>query len=223
MDIACRGDLRKDGLTHLLFELAIRYARSEDPEERNESREPSALAGSRRHADRADRAHRQGASGSREVVSRREGWEPNDNAEPTRPAEQDTLPGRVGRRPDRDATARAILHGRAGRSTGTGPHAGRRQGGAPVPSRPPAALSGRGFGGAARDVAETLGLVGPWAGSRGSCRGKSDFEEWTRATRLSPIRHAPPKSPASGKRCFPFLPLARLTNTSISAVRERVG
>lgn len=34
MDIACRGDLRKDGLTHLLFELAIRYARSEDPEER---------------------------------------------------------------------------------------------------------------------------------------------------------------------------------------------
>ena len=36
-----------------------------------------------------------------------------------------------------------------------------------------------GFGGCTRDVAETLGLVEPWAGSRNGWPGRRKFEEWT--------------------------------------------
>ena len=36
-----------------------------------------------------------------------------------------------------------------------------------------------GFGGCARDVAETLGLVEPWAGSRNGWPGRRNLEEWT--------------------------------------------
>ena len=35
-----------------------------------------------------------------------------------------------------------------------------------------------GFGGCTRDVAETLGLVEPWAGSCNSWRGRREFERW---------------------------------------------
>lgn len=36
-----------------------------------------------------------------------------------------------------------------------------------------------GFGGCTRDVAETLRLAGPWAGSRNRWPGRREFEEWT--------------------------------------------
>lgn len=36
-----------------------------------------------------------------------------------------------------------------------------------------------GFGGCARDVAETIGLVEPWSGSRNGWTGRRDFERWT--------------------------------------------
>ena len=36
-----------------------------------------------------------------------------------------------------------------------------------------------GFGGCARDIAETLGLVEPWARSRNGWPGRRDFEKWT--------------------------------------------
>ena len=45
-------------------------------------------------------------------------------------------------------------------------------------ARQPLFLIG-GFGGCARDVAETLDLAEPWAGSRNGWPGRREFEEWT--------------------------------------------
>ncbi len=36
-----------------------------------------------------------------------------------------------------------------------------------------------GFGGCTRDIAETLGLVKPWAGSRNCWPGRKEFEQWS--------------------------------------------
>jgi hypothetical protein len=47
-------------------------------------------------------------------------------------------------------------------------------------ARQPLFLMG-GFGGCARDVAETLGLVGPWAASRPAWPGRKDFEAFSAA------------------------------------------
>lgn len=184
MDIAYGGDLRKDGLTHLLFELAIRYARSEDPEERtrvaNHLPWPVHIGMPIKEIERTAKELRGiaelvlvGEDGGRMTLQSRRGLSSR------KPSQDEWVEGLTAmRRLQRSCTdARVVLGGQVdaykGRMPGVAEEALLSLGG-----RQPLFLVG-GFGGVARDVAEALDLAEPWAGTRGSWRGKSDFEEWT--------------------------------------------
>ncbi len=184
MDIAYGRDLRKDGLRHLLFELTIRYARSEDPEERTRVVHhlpwPVHIRMPIEEIERTAKELRGiaelvlvGKDGGRMTLQTRRGL---SSRKPT-PAEW-TLGLTAMRRLQQSCTdARVVLGGQVDEYNGRRPGAA-EEALLSLRDRQPLFLVG-GFGGAARDVAEALGLAEPWAGSRGSWRGKSDFQEWT--------------------------------------------
>ncbi len=184
MDIAYGGNLCKDGLTHLLSELAIRYARSEDPEERPRVAShlpwPVHIGMPIGQLERTAKELR----GIAELVLVGKDGRPmtlqSRRALPSRtPSPAEWVEGLTAmRRLEQSCTdARVVLGGQVdgyrGRMPGVAEEALLS-----LRGRQPLFLVG-GFGGAARDVAETLDLAEPWAGSRGSWRGKSDFAEWT--------------------------------------------
>lgn len=184
MDISYGGDLRQYGLTRLLFELVPRYTSSEELGSRtrftNHLPWPVHIGMPTERIERTAAEIREaaelvlvGKDGKPMTLEARRGV-------PTRtPGPDGWAAGLTAmRRFQCSCTdARVVLGGQV-----TG-YMGRMPGVAEealfsLRGRQPLFLVG-GFGGAARDVAETLGLAEPWAGSRADWPGQTDFVDWT--------------------------------------------
>ena len=183
-NLAYGGDLRANGFTQLLFQLVLRYTSTSDL--KSTVRVTNHLAwpvhiGTPVHRIEALAAELRGAAEL--VLLRCDGT----------PLAMDARRGLVTREPSGDewlsgltamrefqrscTDARVLLGGQVvnykGRMPGVAEEALLS-----LRARQPVFLIG-GFGGCARDVAETLGLVEPWAGSRNGWPGRRDLEEWT--------------------------------------------
>lgn len=184
MDISYGGDLREHGLTRLLFDLVPRYTPSEDLGKRtrvtNHLPWPVHIG---MPIERLEVAAAEVKGAAKFVLVGRDGKTMTLRARrgvaTTTPSADEWVDGLTAmRRLQRSCTDARVVFG--GQVSG---YKGRMPGVAEeallsLRGHQPLFLVG-GFGGAARDVAETLGLAKPWAGSRRNWRGQSDFEGWT--------------------------------------------
>lgn len=184
MDISYGGDLRQYGLTRLLFELVPRYTSSERLGKR--TRVTNHLPWPVHIGIPTEQIERTAAEirGTAELVLVGKDGKPMTlearRRMPTRtPSADGWVTGLTAMRHFQCSCtdARVVLGGQV-----TG-YKGRMPGVAEealfsLHGRQPLFLVG-GFGGAARDVAETLDLAKPWAGSRANWPGQSDFQGWT--------------------------------------------
>ncbi len=184
MDIAYGGDLREGGLTHLLFELVPRY--TSPGELGSRTRVTNYLPWPVHIGMPTTLIERTAAQirGAAELVLVGKDGKPMTlearRGVPTRtPSEDDWGTGLAAMRQFQCSRtdARVVLGGQV-----TG-YKGRMPGMAEeallsLCGRQPLFLVG-GFGGATRDVAETLGLAKPWAGSRRNWQGQTDLQPWT--------------------------------------------
>ncbi len=183
MDIVYGGDLRKYGLTELLFELVTRYTPPEDVRRStrvtNHLAWPVHIAMSIKQIECVAAELRGiaklvlvGDDGVPMALQTRRGLSTRNAST------KEWITGLTAmRRHQRSCTdARVVL---GGRITG---YRGRMPGVAEeallsIRTRQPLFLVG-GFGGSAREVAETLGLAKPWSGSRRNWPGQQEFEGW---------------------------------------------
>ena len=183
-NLAYGGDLRAHGFTQLLFQLVLRYTSTSDL--KSTVRVTNHLAWPVHIGTPVDRIEALAAElrGAAELVLLECGGLPlamdTRRELPTRePSEDEWLSGLTAMREfQRTSTdARVLLGGQVANYKGRMPGVAEE---ALVSLRAgqPVFLIG-GFGGCARDVAETLGLVEPWAGSRKGWPGRRNFEEWT--------------------------------------------
>ena len=185
-NLAYGGDLRAHGFTQLLFQLVLRYTSTSDL--KSTVRVTNHLAWPVHIGTPVDRIEALAAElrGAAELVllecdglplamdTRRE--------LPTRePSEDEWLSGLTAMREfQRTSTdARVLLGGQVANYKGRMPGVA-EEALVSLRSGQPVFLIG-GFGGCARDVAETLGLVEPWAGSRKRLAGPPEFRGVDRA------------------------------------------
>lgn len=184
MDLAYGGDLRDHGLTRLLFELVMRYTPSESLGER--TRVTNHLAWPVHIGMPVERieglaAEPQGVAdlvlvgmdGARITLQARRSMRTR------KPNSDEWVAGLTAmRRCQRSCNdARIVLGGQVAEYKGCMPDVA-EEAILSIQSRQPLFLVG-GFGGSARDVAETLGLADPWTGSRRNWCGQPDFQRWT--------------------------------------------
>lgn len=181
-NLAYGGDLRADGFTELLFELVTRYRRQEDATTRvtnylawpvHVSMAASDLAALSAELQGFARLALMGQHGNQMSLSDRQ-------ALPSR--EPDDHEWGVGltamRRAMREETdARIVLGGRLVGFRGDMPGIA-EEAMLSLEAGQPVFLVG-GFGGCTRDIAETIGIVDPWAGSRPAWPGRREFERYT--------------------------------------------
>lgn len=184
LNLAYGGDLRAHGFTRLLFQLVLRYTSTADLG--STVRVTNHLAWPVHIGTPVDRieALAEELGGAAELVllrcdgtpmaiSARRGLRTHE------PSEDEWLSGLTAMREfQRSSTdARVLLGGQVVNYKGRMPGVAEE---ALVSLRAgqPLFLIG-GFGGCARDVAETLGLVEPWARSRNGWPGRRKFERWT--------------------------------------------
>lgn len=181
--LAYGGDLRSDGFTELLFDLVARYRGH--PHHTGEITVTDYLAWPvhiRMTAD-ALTAFTTGHEGSADLVFLARDGTPlaqERRLELSRhePDEAEWTEGLTTMRlAMRDHTqARIVLGGRVAGYKGRMPGIAEETL-LSLESRQPLFLLG-GFGGCARDIAETIGLVDPWAGSRSDWDGRPSFEQY---------------------------------------------
>lgn len=180
-ELAYGGDLRSQGFTDLLFELVLRYRRAGD----SNARVVDYLAwpvhirmATEELASRAENV----ASFARVVLLRKHG-EPlaMEDRRALTPHEPDDAEWETGLTAMRQtmrshSDARVLFGGRVegykGRMPGVGEEALLS-----LQAQQPVFLAG-GFGGCARDIAETLGLVEAWSRSRTAWPGRHEFERY---------------------------------------------
>ena len=183
-NLAYGGDLRAHGFTRLLFQLVLRYTATSDLQDAvrvtNHLAWPIHI---RMPVDQIDQLAAElrgaadlvllGCDGTRVAMDARRKLPRRD------PTEEEWRSGLTAMREfQRSSTdARVLLGGQVANFKGSMPGLAEE---ALVSLRAgqPVFLIG-GFGGCARDIAETLGLVGPWDGSRNGWAGRRRLEEWT--------------------------------------------
>ena len=175
------GDLRSQGFTELLFQLVLRYRQAGD---RN-ARVVDYLAWPvhiRMEIDELASRHRSTGRFAQLVLLRKHGEVLTMNRRQALPSHEpddvEWTTGLTGMRQTMrsHSDARIILGGRVegykGRMPGIAEEALLS-----LESQQPVFLAG-GFGGCARDISETLGLVGTWAGSRSAWPGRQELERY---------------------------------------------
>ena len=183
-NLAYGGDLRAHGFTQPLFQLVLRYTSSADLE--STVRVTNHLAWPvhiRIPVDRIEAlaTELKGAAelvllqcdGTPMAIGARRGLRTHE------PSENEWVSGLTAMREfQRSSTdARVLLGGQVANYKGRMPGVA-EEALVSLRARQPLFLIG-GFGGCARDVAETLGLVEPWARSRNGWPGRRKFEQWT--------------------------------------------
>ena len=183
-NLAYGGDLRAHGFTRLLFQLVLRYTPTADLE--GTVRVTNHLAWPVHIRTPVDRIEALAADlqGAAELVLLACDGTPLAmdlrRALPTRaPTEDEWLSGLTAMREfQRSSTdARVLLGGQIANYKGRMPGVA-EEALLSLRATQPLFLIG-GFGGCARDVAETLGLVEPWAGSRNGWPHRREFGRWT--------------------------------------------
>ncbi len=183
MDIVYGGDLRKHGLTELLFELVTRYTPPEDVGRRtrvtNHLAWPVHIAMSIKQIECLVAELRGmaklvliGNDGVPMTLQTRRGLSTRESST------KEWIAGLTAmRRHQRSCTdARIVLGGRVAGYQGRMPGVA-EEALLSIRARQPLFLVG-GFGGSTRDVAETLELAKPWSGSRRNWSGQGEFERW---------------------------------------------
>ena len=178
-NLAYGGDLRREGFTELLFELVVRYRRQEE----TQTRVTDYLAWPAHilmTADDLDKRSTEllefaqivliGPDGNRMSMEDRQALSPYE------PTENEWSIGLTSMRQVMrgETDARVVLGGRVEGYRGDMPGIA-EEALLSFESGQPLFLVG-GFGGCTRDIAETLGLVGAWAGSRPAWPGRQRFE-----------------------------------------------
>ena len=183
-NLAYGGDLRAHGFTRLLFQLVLRYTSTSDLQDAvrvtNHLAWPVHI---RMPVDQIDRLAAELRGAADLVLLGCDGTQVAMDARrklPRRePTEEQWRSGLTAMREiQRSCTdARVLLGGQVEKFKGNMPGVAEE---ALVSLRAgqPVFLIG-GFGGCARDIAETLGLVEPWDGSRDGWGGRRRLEEWT--------------------------------------------
>lgn len=184
MDLVYGGDLRKNGLTRLLFELVMRYTRSQEAGQRarvmNHLAWPVHIGMSIEDIESLASELRGvaqlvliGDDGTRMTLRARRAFPPRT------PSAEEWMEGLAVMRNFQGARtdARVVLGGQVAGYKGRMPGVAEE---ALLSLRcgQPLYLIG-GFGGAARDVAESLGLAERWAGSRHIWQGQEEFSDWS--------------------------------------------
>ena len=183
-NLAYGGDLRAHGFTRLLFQLVLRYTPTSDL--KSTVRVTNHLAWPvhiRMSVDRIKSLAVELQGTAELVLLGCDGTPLAMNArrdvKTREPSEDEWLSGLTAMREfQRSCTdARVLLGGQVANYKGRMPDVA-EEALLSLRASQPLFLIG-GFGGCARDVAETIGLVEPWAGSRNSWPGRRNFEEWT--------------------------------------------
>lgn len=183
-NLAYGGDLRAHGFTQLLFQLVLRYTSPFDL--KSAVRVTNHLAWPVHIGTPVDRIEALATElrgvgelvllecdGTPLALDARRGL-------PTRePSEDEWLSGLTAMREfQRSSTdARVLLGGQVANYKGRMPGVAEEALMSLRTSQPVFLIGG--FGGCARDVAETLGLIEPWTGSRNGWPGRRKLEEWT--------------------------------------------
>ena len=184
LNLAYGGDLRAHGFTQLLFQLVLRYTSTADL--KSTVRVTNHLAWPVHIGTPLDRIEALAAElrGAAEIVLLGcDGTPLGMNARrgiPTQvPSEDEWRSGMTAMRKFQCSStdARVLLGGQVANYKGCMPGVA-EEALMSLRANQPLFLIG-GFGGCARDVAETLGLVEPWAGSRSGWPGRREFEQWT--------------------------------------------
>ena len=183
-NLAYRGNLRADGFTRLLAQLVLRYTATAD--RKTMVRVTNHLAWPvhiRLPVDRiAARAKELGCAAELVLLAcdgTRMAMDARRNLPTREPSGDEWCSGLTAMRDhQRSSTdARVLLGGQVANYRGRMPGVAEEALMSLRASQPLFLIGG--FGGCARDVAETLGLVGPWAGSRNGWPGRGEFERWT--------------------------------------------
>ena len=180
-NLAYGGDLRREGFTELLFELVMRYRQEEEPQARvtdylawpvHISMTADDL--SKRSLELQEFAHLVlvGLDGSRISMEARQVLPSREPTNDEWPAGLTSM--RQAMRGETDA--RIVLGGRVEGYRGAMPGIA-EEALLSFESGQPLFLVG-GFGGCTRDIAETLGLVDAWTGSRPAWPGRQRFERY---------------------------------------------
>ena len=183
-NLAYGGDLRAHGFTQLLFQLVLRYTSTADLQ--STVRVTNHLAWPvhiRTPVDRIEALAAELRGAAELVLLQRDGTPMALNARrglrTYEPTADEWLAGLTAMREfQRSSTdARVLLGGQVADYRGRMPGVA-EEALVSLRASQPLFLIG-GFGGCARDVAETLGLVKPWARSRTGWPGRQKFERWT--------------------------------------------
>ena len=183
-NLAYGGDLRAHGFTQLLFQLVMRYTPTADL--KSTVRVTNHLAWPVHIAMPVDRIATLatelrgaaelvllGSDGTRLAMDARRGLATRE------PSDDEWFSGLTAMREfQRSSTdIRVLLGGQVTNYKGRMPGVA-EEALVSLRARQPVFLIG-GFGGCTRDVAETLDLVEPWAGSRNGWPGRQELQEWT--------------------------------------------
>lgn len=183
-NLAYGGDLRANGFTRLLFRLVLRYTSTFDL--KDAARVTNHLAWPVHIRMPVDQIEQLAADlrGAAELVlldcyGERLAMDARRNLPTREPTEPEWRSGLTAMREfQRSRTdARVLLGGQVGNFKGNMPGLAEEALMSLRASQPVFLIGG--FGGCARDIAETLGLVEPWAGSRNGWQGRRRLDEWT--------------------------------------------
>ena len=174
------GDLREHGFSELLFELVARHHRSDDDDRTGVVNYLAWPVHISMRASDLDRLSTD-LAGLAEIVylaldGRRLTSPERQELAQRHPTDEEWATGLTSMRNVMrwETDARIILGGRADEYKGIMPGIA-EEALLSLQTHQPLFLMG-GFGGCARDIAETLGLVTPWAGSRSAWPGRQEFE-----------------------------------------------
>ena len=183
-DLAYGGDLRTGGFTELLLELVPRYQRPDDPDKTkrviNYFAWPVHIQWSLDELRELEEDLRDvatvvliGPDGERLRMEERQVLAARDPGHEAWKAGLTAMRRIMGA----DTDGRIVLGGRVDGYKGCMPGIA-EEALLSLQAKQPLFLLG-GFGGCARDIAETLGLLDPWAGSRTAWPSRGNFERWT--------------------------------------------
>lgn len=179
------GDLRHHGFTELLFELVARHTRDAEQADGHSSATnflawPVHIV--KTSAEIAEWA--EDLAGSAELVcldlkGSKLGWPQRRRTKTRQPTDVEWSTGLTSMRRAMlaESNARIILGGRVDKFKGAIPGLA-EEALLSLEARQPLYVMG-GFGGCGRDIAETIGLVGPWAGSRANWPGRARFSGYS--------------------------------------------
>ena len=183
-NLAYGGDLRAHGFTRLLVQLVFRYTATTDL--KSMARVTNHLAWPvhiRMPVEKIDALATELGGAAELVLLTRDGarleMEARRNLPTREPSDDEWCSGLSAMREhQRSSTdARVLLGGQVANYRGRMPGVA-EEALMSLRAGQPVFLIG-GFGGCTRDIAETLGLVGPWAGSRNGWPGRRHLEQWT--------------------------------------------